>query len=199
MGKMIFIFVFLSMSALVYAENPAWVTVDNLNRRTCPSSSCGIVGVLKYREKAIIFEENNSWSRISKYYDAACNNGVSLFVDSGNNKCNLRNGISNGTFAEWVSSKYLSTNRPASPAANASGNYALIKGSDDYRIYKEAFVKAASGLISSGKCTENDFRQTGGWVKSSNYRSKPIYFAYCGGMRLQNKIYLNAATGAIMR
>lgn len=37
----------------------------------------------------------------------------------------------------------------------------------------------------------------GGWAKSSNDRDRPVYFMYCGGMTVSNRIYLNAATGSI--
>ncbi len=199
MKKLFVTAVLMALSIPAYAEPDAWVTVDNLNRRTCPASSCGIVGALKFREKATVLEEKNGWARITKYYDAACSNGASRYVDSGNNKCTSSNGINNGSFAEWVSVKYLSTTRPADPAANASGDYSWVKGSDDFRIYKDAFAKAASKLIASGRCSAGDFREMGGWMKSSNHRNKPIYFTYCGGMRSSNKIYLDAATGEVMR
>lgn len=39
----------------------------------------------------------------------------------------------------------------------------------------------------------------GGWVKSSNHRNQPIYFTYCGGSTVANRLYLNAETGEIFR
>ncbi|WP_089728384.1 SH3 domain-containing protein [Candidatus Thiosymbion oneisti] len=199
MKRLILVAALVALTMPAYAARDGWVTVDNLNRRTCPASTCGIVGVLKFREKATILEEKAGWARITKYYDASCVNGLSHYVDSSNKKCVSSNGINNGKFAEWVSAKYLSSTRPPDPAATASANYALVKGSDDFRIYKDAFAIVADQLIASGKCSANDFREMGGWMKSSNHRSKPIYFTYCGGMRSSNKIYLNAATGEIMR
>lgn len=199
MKKLILAAALAAIAIPAHAARDGWVTVDNLNRRTCPMPTCGVVGMLKFREKATILEEKGGWARITKYYDASCVNGISQYVDSGNRKCESSNGINNGQFAEWVASKYLSPNRPADPAANAPANYALVKGSDDFRIYKDAFAKAADKLIASGRCSAGDFREMGGWMKSSNHRSKPIYFTYCGGMRSGNKVYLNAATGEIMR
>ena len=187
----------LSISA--HAARDSWVTADNLYRQTCPAPTCGIVGVLKFRERATVLEEKDGWARITKYYDASCVNGISQYVDRGNKKCVASNGISNGEFAEWVPAKYISPTRSADPAATASASYSLVKGSDDFRIYKDKFAKAANQLITSGKCSAGDFREMGGWIKSSNHRSEPIYFTYCGGMRSRNKVYLNAATGSIMR
>lgn len=178
-----------------YATQDRWVTVDNLNRRTCPSSDCGVVGHLKFRENAKVLEETNGWARISKYYDALCKGGESQHVDSGNKNCVASNGIKEGVFAEWVSSKYLNVTRPADPAANASADYDLVKGSDDFRIHKDAFAEAANKLVASGKCTVKDFRDMGGWLKSTKQKSKPVYFTYCGN----NQFYLNAATGGITR
>lgn len=153
-----------------------------------------------YREQAVVHEKKGGWGRVSKYYDASCKNGISEYVDSGNARCSTANGITNGKFAEWVSLDYLAANRPPDPGAGAAGFEKLVSGSDDYRKYKSAFVKAAQNLIAAGRCTADDFKQMGGWVKSTTtYRNKPVYFTYCGGMTLSNRIYLNAATGDIFR
>ena len=199
MRNVIIFITFFFISLPVYAQKNAWVSVDSLNRRTCPSSSCGIVGILKYREKVTISERKKGWVRITKYYDAACSNGYSQYVDEGNKVCKPSNGIKNGIFAEWVFAKHLVNKQPADPALKASTNYSLVKDSDDFRKYKNAFAKAASNLIATGKCSASDFLNMGGWMKSSNHRNQPIYFTYCGGMRIQNKVYLNAETGVINR
>lgn len=199
MRKLIFAAALAAISIPAHAVGDSWVTVGNLNRRTCPMPTCGIVGMLKFREKAVILEEKGGWARITKYYNASCVNGISQYVDSGNGKCESSNGINNGQLAEWVASKHLSPDRPEDPAANAPASYVLVKGSDDFRIYKDAFAKAANKLIASGRCSAGDFQEMGGWMKSSNHRSKPIYFTYCGGMHSSNKVYLNAATSEITR
>jgi hypothetical protein len=177
----------------------AWVTVDRLHRRTCPDERCGSVGTLFFRDKATIYEESMGWARISKVYDASCKGGRSEYVDAGNAKCEPSNGIVNGQFAEWVSLQYLSAERPADPAAGATGDFALVSGSDDYQTYKNVFAKAATDLIASGRCTRTDFVEMGGWIKSANHRTEPIYFTYCGGMRIENRLYLDASTGRVFR
>lgn len=191
--------VLLGLAQPVFADSDAWVNVDRLNRRTCGSENCGIVGKLLFREKVVKLQEENGWVRITKYYDANCVGGISQYVDAGNNKCDANNGIEGGAFAEWVSASGLSGTRPADPSQNAEENYRLIKGSDDFRIHKDAFARAANELITSGRCTANDFQEMGGWMKSSNSGDAPIYFTYCGGMTSQNKVYLNASTGEVMR
>lgn len=200
MRKLVLTLLFAGVALPVMADSEAWVTVDRLNRRTCPNSKCGVVGVLMFREKATIYEERDGWARVSKYYDASCWNGRSEYVESGNAACTESNGIVDSRFAEWVSMKYLSKTRPADPGAGATGDHALVNGSDDYRKYKDVFAKTASKLIASGRCTAQDFKEMGGWRKSmTTYKDSPVYFTYCGGMHVQNRLYLNAATGEVFK
>lgn len=174
-----------------------WVTSDRLNRRTCPEEHCGIVGTLMFREEVKVLEERNGFARVSPYYDAACTVSGSSYVDRGNSACSPENGINDGKLAEWVSMDFLSAVRPNDPAKQATGLERLISGSDDFHIYRAAFVSAAEKLIANGQCTEADFIEQGGWMKSTNNPSAPVYFTYCGGMGLTNRIYLDAATGNI--
>ena len=181
----------------VESSNKYWVTSDRLDRRTCPSTNCGIVGQFFFREGADVFEDKDGWARVSRYYDASCANGRSEYVDSGNSRCGPENGIVDGKFAEWVFADFLSEDRPPDPAADATGLEVLLAGSDDFQKYRSAFTQAAQSLISSGQCQEADFREWGGWMKSVNDRSQPIYFIYCGGSKASNKLYLNTETGEV--
>lgn len=199
MRKVLLTLLLTGVALPTMAASEAWVTTDRLNRRTCPATTCGIVGSLMFREHATIYEEANGWARVSEYYDAYCQNGLSQYVDSGNAACIESNGIANGLFAEWVAMKYLSEVRPPDPSAGATGKYSLVSGSDDYRKYKDVFAKTATDLINSGQCTESDFKNMGGWLKSTSHRDSPVYFTYCGEMRIQNRIYLNAATGEVFK
>jgi hypothetical protein len=83
MRKLILAAAIATISIPAYAASDGWVTVDNLNRRTCPAPTCGVVGVLKFREKATILEKKGGWARITKYYDASYVNGISQYVDTG--------------------------------------------------------------------------------------------------------------------
>jgi len=145
-----------------------------------------------------VAEVKGDWARVSKRYDASCAGGKSAYVDEGNASCTADNGIKGGQFAEWVEAKYLSPNRPADPAEGATGFSKLVAGSDDFRIYEAAFVKAAQKLIASGQCSEADFKEMGGFWKSTINKG-PVYFTYCGGMTIANRIYLDASTGRIYR
>jgi hypothetical protein len=181
-----------------WADSKLWVTSDRLDRRTCPSVECGSVGHLTFREAVTVLEVKGKWSRISKVYSASCRAGESDYVDKGNKACTKANGIVDGKFAEWVESKYLSANRPTDPAEGASGDAELVKGSDDFRLHQAKFANAARALITAGTCTEEDFRETGGWT-SSTTKGPNTYFTYCGGMTISNRIYLNVSTGQIFR
>ncbi|WP_336355083.1 hypothetical protein [Pseudomonas granadensis] len=186
------------LSGSAAAENELWVTTDRTDRHTCPSIDCGVAGRLTFRESVKALEENGGWVRITKRYSASCVNGKSEYVKDGNAACISSNGITNGKFAEWVQAKDLAVNRPEDPANGASGGDALIKGSDDYRLYRAQFSQGARKLINEGICSENDFEEMGGWMSSPN-RGKGIYFTYCGGMTLSNKVYLNVETGETSR
>ena len=178
---------------------PYWVTSERLNRRTCPSESCGIVGQFFFREGIMILERRDGWVRVTKPYSAWCVDGRSEYVDSGNANCDSANGIMDGQFAEWVSAEYLSDARPPDPTVDASGIEELVIESDDFARYRTAFAEAAQSLILQRRCTEQDFREMGGWVKSSSHRNQPIYFTYCGGATVANRLYLNADTGEVFR
>lgn len=174
-----------------------WVTTPRLERRTCPSERCGMVGQLFFREAANVLERRGQWARITQPYDAGCEGGRSTYVDTGNAACSAENGITDGRFAEWVPAQSLSATRPADPAETASQAERLVRQSDDFAQHRAAFVRAANELIQSGRCTPGDFEEQGGWMKSSNHRNEPVYFTYCGGMTVANRIYFDAQTGRI--
>lgn len=180
------------------ADEQMWAASDRVNRRTCPSTECGIVGQLFFREAAVVSELREGWARISKYYDGSCNGGRSDYVDSGNAACTASNGFDGSMFAEWVSVDLLVAERPADPAAGATGSAALVAGSDDFRLHEAAFVAAADKLIADGTCTAANFQEMGGWMKSMNNKSEPVYFTYCGAGG-SDRIYLNAATSRTYR
>ena len=187
---------FTMLAANAFAEGQMWLKVDTANRRTCPSSTCGIVGKLFYREAATVYETRNGWGRITKYYDASCKDGRSEYVDNGNSDCSAENGIKNGQFAEWIRMDMLSKTRLPDPGANATGSEKLVAQSDDYQRYKSEFVHAAETLIASSRCTPKDFEEMGGFVKSAN-KGAGVYFTYCNNGA--DRIYLNVKTGKIFQ
>lgn len=90
-----------------------WVAAQNVDRRTCPSESCGVVGYLRQKDKVEALEMKSGWIRISAEYSAMCSGGRSELVESGNDECSPKNGITKGVFAEWVPVKPLSKTPPA--------------------------------------------------------------------------------------
>ncbi|NTF64977.1 hypothetical protein [Rhizobium rhizogenes] len=87
-----------------------------------------------------------------------------------------------------------------SAVAVAAGDISSsLRGTDNYKKYKEVFDRASEKLIDDGVCTEADFISVGGWAKSQSFNSKPVYFTYCGGMTLKNRIYLDVSTGNTFR
>lgn len=180
-------------------NNTHWVAVPRLNRRTCPSTDCGSVGWLLFREGVAVLEIQDGWVRISKPYDAACSGGRSPFVESGNSSCVASNGIIAGEISEWVSAAHLTETLPVDPAADATDPEILISGSDDFSEHRESFAKAAGTLIDKGRCSKTDFENNDGWRRSFNFKPKPIYFVYCGAWEQKNRIYLNAENGNLFQ
>jgi len=74
----------------------------------------------------------------------------------------------------------------------------LLAQSDDFSLHQAAFIVATRQLIKSGRCTTKDFKEMGGWLRSTTYKDDPIYFTYCGGLELNKKVYLNARTGEVI-
>lgn len=179
------------------AQQSMWVNVDTLNRRTCPSEGCGAVGRIFFGQKVEVYETSGEWARVSQPYDASCVAGRSLYVDSGPTGCEPRNGIIDGKFAEWVAKQYLTSTEPIDPAASAAADERLVANSDHFGTHRRAFAKAAGELVAQGQCTEADFLEWGGWIKSSNQPDAPIYFTYCRGGN--DRIYLDASSGRIFR
>lgn len=179
--------------------NNFWVVSDNLNRRTCPSTQCGIVGQFSFQEKIKIFETREGWARVTKYYNAGCEGGKSIYVDFGESNCLPNNGIINNRFAEWVFMHFLS-GKPSSENERTHRDFGLlIVKSDDYKYYRKAFIRSAKKLITAGRCNASDFLESGGWTKSIKFRKEPIYFTYCGEAKISNRLYLNVKTGKIFK
>jgi hypothetical protein len=98
------------------ASEVYWVAVANVDRRTCPSQTCGAVGFLRYKDKVEALEVKAGWARISAEYSAMCSGGHSELVESGNDECVPKNGITKGMFSEWVPVQQLSKTPPSGPA-----------------------------------------------------------------------------------
>lgn len=180
-----------------HADQQAWVTVEEIDRASCPDDSCGIIGQLMKHEKVTMLEEKEGWARISIYYDAGCKNGKSVFISKGNRSCATVNGIYKGKMAEWVRIADLAHINPEEQLPAPKAKYDLVRLSDDFEDHKDIFADTAQNLISSGRCTTEDFDKIGGWMSSSNYNNKPIYFIYCGGKSITNQVHLDVSSGRV--
>lgn len=89
------------------AQERMVIHVDDVQRRTCPSTECGVIGRFFSGESVPVYETTNGWSRVSGYYSAGCHDGRSAFVERGPSACTAANGIVSGEFAEWVRSEFL--------------------------------------------------------------------------------------------
>ena len=112
--------------------------------------------------------------------------------------------------ARWVFAKFLNNDEPVavqkanftSSSNSHSSNPKLekaIKLSDDFSKYQSVFVSASEKLINDGVCKLVDFEKMGGWWRSLIHKPELVYVTYCGGSEKDNRIYLNARTGATFK
>ncbi|MDL5027242.1 SH3 domain-containing protein [Vibrio gigantis] len=128
-------------------------------------------------EKIEVLEKQGEWARISDY----------IVLKEGGPQT-----------AEWVSMSGLSNDEviiSEKESKEILDSY-LVK-SDDLKIHQEKFRNSVAKLISEGECVPSDFEELGGWVKSVKYSNRDVYFIYCGGLSLENKIYLDVNTNEI--
>lgn len=64
-----------------------------------------------FRESAHVYERRDGWARISEPHLAACIEGRSDYVDTGDARCVADNGVE-GRFAEWVRLSHPHDNSP---------------------------------------------------------------------------------------
>ncbi len=128
-------------------------------------------------EKVEVLEKQGEWARISDH----------IVLKEGGPQT-----------AEWVSMSGLSNDEviiSEKESIEILDSY-LVK-SDDLKLHKETFRNTVAELISDGECDPSDFEELGGWVKSVKYSDRDVYFIYCGGLSLENKIYLDVNTNEI--
>lgn len=128
-------------------------------------------------EKVEVLEKQGEWARISDY----------IVLKEGGPQ-----------IAEWILMSGLSNDEVIisdQERKEILDSY-LIK-SDDLKLHREKFRSTVAKLISEGECDPSDFEELGGWVKSVRYIDRDVYFIYCGGLSLENKIYLDVNTDEI--
>lgn len=167
----------IDLSALMPAEETMkpgeyYVTSSSLNVRREPSSKGRISTVLDIGTKVDVLEVQSGWARISEYIE---------FVD--------------GNLAQWVSTEFLADEVPSNMAQVRSGRLEIkIKHSDDFMDHRGVFMSVSQQLIDSGQCSDDDFSQTKGWLASTVFADRSVYYTYCGGLERDDKIYLDTET-----
>jgi hypothetical protein len=124
-----------------------------------------------------LLEMRDGWGRVSNYY----------VVNEGEPE-----------IAEWVSMSALSLQQPVITRQERDETLSgYIFKSDDFKIYRDIFIKVTDQLLMNKSCEPEDFDELQGWVKSTKFSNRNVYFIYCGGLKIQNKIYLDANSGEI--
>ena len=177
------------------AQQSMWASLERVDRRSCPSESCGVVGQFFRGESVEVLEQKGKWIRTTKYYYAPCHTGRNDFVKKGNDSCSPSNGVISGKFAEWVSVQDLSTSEPPDERADATPDEQLVKESTDFGKHRKIFASAAKALVESGRCTPQNITESSGWNPSG--QRKGHYFVTCGEGSNLHLIYLNTKTGQI--
>ncbi|MBD1556791.1 SH3 domain-containing protein [Vibrio sp. S9_S30] len=153
-----------------------YVSSSSLNVRREPDTDALISRVLDIGDKVNVLESNQGWARIAEY-----------------------NEYGDGEFAQWISEQFLSSTVPENLNEVRSGRTEIaIKGSDNFLIHRELFLSVSQDLINDGVCTNGDFQEVGGWLKSVVYHPRDVYYTYCGGIEREHKLYLDAENGELL-
>ncbi|ASI93772.1 SH3 domain-containing protein [Vibrio rotiferianus] len=142
-----------------------------------PSEDGLIVDSLYKGEKLSVLEKKDGWFRISAYI---------VYHEGGEET------------AEWVDSQGLSD---AAPVIKEQERLEILDSylgkSDDLKEHRKVFRSTTQRLLKDGTCKPEDFEELGGWVRSVTYKTRNVYFIYCGGIEQENKIYLDVDNGDI--
>ncbi|MGF1910810.1 hypothetical protein L4C38_15335 [Vibrio kasasachensis] len=153
-----------------------YVSPEKLGVREMPDKSAFIESILYRGDKVHILEKRDGWGRISPYY--VYNEG-------------------DPEVAEWIPMEALLEVPPTITRKERIKTISsYVEDSDDFKLHFDVFIQTTDDLIEEGICLPPDFEELKGWVKSVKYE-QDVYFVYCGGLKLANKIYLNVQTGKI--
>ncbi|AUV88193.1 SH3 domain-containing protein [Vibrio campbellii] len=154
-----------------------YVTERRINVYNKPEHQALIVDSLYKGEKVSVLEKADGWFRLSDY----------IVYEEGGEET-----------AEWVDSKGLSD---AEPVIKEHERLEILDGylqkSDDLKTHLDMFRNKTQQLLDDETCDPSDFEELGGWVRSVTYKTRNVYFIYCGGLEQENKIYLDVDKGEI--
>ncbi|MCW8348610.1 hypothetical protein MD535_21720 [Vibrio sp. ZSDZ65] len=141
-----------------------------------PTEQALVDGTAYYGEKLRVMEHTAEWIRIAPIYQ----------MEEGEEEV-----------SQWVRISDLS--REAVSLTGSKWQEILagyLSQSDDYNLHQARFMDTSTALLESKQCRLYDFEQVGGWIKSMSHPDN-VYFTYCGGLDVSNKIYLNTTTGVV--
>ncbi len=154
-----------------------YVDVEKLGIREAASLDA-FVKLYHYKgENVLLLENKNGWGRVSAYF---------VYEQGG------------PEIAEWIPLDGLVEQAPVITVEERKKTIqGYIAASDDLVQFEDMFLTTTDKLLKDGSCSPVDFEELGGWVKSTKYADRDVYFIYCGGLKLADKIYLDVRTGEV--
>ncbi|MDN3611376.1 hypothetical protein QWZ16_17380 [Vibrio ostreicida] len=154
-----------------------YVSPERLGIREFPDHKAFIESVVYRGDKLKILEKKDGWGRVSDYY---------VYEEGGEE------------IAEWVPMDALLEVAPTiSKEERMETISRYIEKSDDFKQFFDMFILKTGQLITDKTCVPEDFEETSGWVRSTTFRDRDVYFVYCGGIKQANKVYLDVQSGEI--
>lgn len=176
-----------------------WINGDGVDKHSCPSPECGVVGQLSFRDPVDVYDMDGGWVRVSPARKALCVNGRTRFIKKGSDLCDPSNGIEGGTYYDWIPADYLSRGLPSSGSAETDEFEAIVAGSQDFRRHRDAFAEAAGKLVDAGTCSKAELAGQGGFARVTGSFSPDIYFAYCGGDTMGDRVFVDTKAKRVFR
>ena len=176
-----------------------WVNRDGVEKHSCPSAGCGVVGRLSFRDPVALHGSDGAWVRISEARKALCVNGRTRIIREGNDRCDPANGIYSGVFYEWIPAEYLSKTLPSSGSAETDEYESIVSGSENFRIHRDVFAGAAKDLVEAGTCTKEELADQGGFSRAAGASGPSVYIAYCGGDTMSDRVFLDVKSKELFR
>lgn len=154
-----------------------YVDAEKLGIREAASLDAFVQRYLYKGEKVRLLEKKNGWGRVSAYF---------VYEQGG------------PEIAEWIPLDGLVEQAPVITVEERKKTIQdYIAASDDLVQFEDMFLTTTDKLLKDGSCSPVDFEELGGWVKSTKYADRDVYFIYCGGLKLADKIYLDVRTGEV--
>ena len=100
---------------------------------------------------------------------------------------------------DWILAKYLSERLPSSGSAETDEFEMIVAGSEDFRRHRDVFAEAARKLVDAGTCNETELAAQGGFHRAAGGSSPDIYFAYCGGDTMSDRVFVDTKSQEIFR